>query len=355
MAPAFHQAASSAASFGTLGGRVGHLLQAVFLSPGSTFSLFSLGCALALSIGFLLLRRGRKSRGPLRAKAMMRALFPKWFWRSPSMRADVGFFVLNAFATGSLIGWGLFSGAVISRGVEAALNRAFGVMPPLAIAPLARDAIFTLALFVVYDFSYWVDHFLKHKIRLLWEFHRVHHTAEVLSPLTVFRMHPIDSLIFTNIVAVAVGTVYGIGTHVFGSAAHEAALSGTNIILVVFIFATVHLQHSHIDIRFRGWLGKIFFSPAHHHIHHSTLVEHYDSNLGSCLAVWDWMFGTLILPDAIGKKLTFGADTNDDRYHPHSMAGGLVWPFVRAVRVLIPGSRPATAAHDLSANEQAVA
>jgi sterol desaturase/sphingolipid hydroxylase (fatty acid hydroxylase superfamily) len=176
---------------------------------------------------------------------------------------------------------------------------------------------------------------------MLWEFHRVHHTAEVLSPLTNFRMHPVDSLIFANIISVALGVAHGVGLHVLGGAARETLLSGSNIIFVVFVFATVHLQHSHVPIRFGGWLGKVLLSPAHHHIHHSTDRAHFDRNLGSCLAVWDWMFGTLILPDAVRGKLTFGADVEGDRYTPHSIAGSLVWPFVRAARRLMPrAARP---------------
>ena len=57
--------------------------------------------------------------------------------------------------------------------------------------------------------------------------------------------------------------------------------------------AYVHLQHSHMWIAFRGMLGRIFVSPAHHQVHHSDNPKHFDKNFGSCLALWDWMFGTL--------------------------------------------------------------
>ncbi|MEI9963589.1 MAG: sterol desaturase family protein [Caulobacteraceae bacterium] len=237
---------------------------------------------------------------------LIRALFPRWLLLSPSMRADLGFFLLNSFVTGSLIGWGLFSYAAITHGATDAMVRVFGAGPHPAMPPPVGAGLMTVALFLAYDFSYWVDHALKHKVPALWEFHRVHHTAEVLSPLTAFRMHPVDSLVFANITAAAMGAVNGVGLYLLGGTAKPATLSGTNVILVVFVFAVIHLQHSHIPIRIGGWLGRVVFSPAHHHIHHSTRVEHYGCNLGSCLAVWDWMFGTLILPDEVKGRLTFG-------------------------------------------------
>jgi sterol desaturase/sphingolipid hydroxylase (fatty acid hydroxylase superfamily) len=320
----------------------GESLAAVFLSPGSTFSLASLLFALAVSVTFLLLRR-RKSRRRERCglALLARALFPRRIWASASTRADVGFFVLNTLATGSLMGWALLSYAAVSHGGEALLARAFGPSHPLALPPLASDTLLTLALFLAYDFSYWVDHWLKHQVPLLWEFHRVHHTAEFLTPLTAFRVHPIDSLVFTNITVLAMGAVNGAGLYALGGA-HEALWSGTNILLVLFVFAIVHLQHSHIDIRFGGWLGRLVFSPAHHHIHHSMDRAHFDSNLGSCLAVWDWMFGTLILPDQRKGKLVFGVEADGDRYTPHSITGGLLLPFWRAFAVVHPIKRVAT-------------
>ena len=85
----------------------------------------------------------------------------------------------------------------------------------------------------------------------------------------------------------------GVAAYLFGDTAYQYALAGNNIILVVFIHVYVHLQHTHLWISFRGLLGRVFISPAHHQVHHSTNPVHFNKNLGSCLAVWDWLFGTL--------------------------------------------------------------
>jgi sterol desaturase/sphingolipid hydroxylase (fatty acid hydroxylase superfamily) len=73
-------------------------------------------------------------------------------------------------------------------------------------------------------------------------------------------------------------------------------------------------------------------SPAHHQIHHSRNPAHFNKNLGSCLAVWDWMFGTLYIPAAENERLEFGVEP--DREHAHTIRGELIAPFIRAAQML---------------------
>lgn len=311
---------------------VGGVLARVFLAAGSTYSLMSLMSALVISIAFLGLRRRR--RHALSLKALTRALFPGSIWVHRSTRADIGMFLLNTFVTATLIGWGLISAGSINHLVGSLLRDTFGAVP--AILPdWAGMVILTVATFLAYDFGYWFDHWLKHRTAWLWPFHRVHHTAEVLTPLTAARMHPVDSLIFANILALTIGTVQGVGQYMLGNA-HVAQVSGTNIILVAFMYTIVHLQHSHIRIAFTGTLGKWFLSPGHHHLHHSDDPAHYDCNLGSCLAVWDRIFGTLRLPVA-KQRLRFGSPGEED---VHSATGSLLHPFALAWHAITRGYTP---------------
>ena len=328
----FPASAQSCQPLACVAERIGHMLGKTFLSAGSTFSLVSLAAALLIAAAYLAWRRPGRRRS---VRVLVRALFPRWLAGSASSRADLGFMLLNLFVTSTLIGWALFSYAAIAHGTAGVLASAFGSAPRIGASPALQGAFVTLALFLAYDFAYWADHWLKHKIPFLWEFHRVHHTAEVLSPVTVFRTHPVDTLVFSNISAVVIGAAQGACLYAFGGG-REAAVSGTNLIFVGFVFAVVHLQHSHVPIRTKGWLGKLLLSPAHHQIHHSTLEVHYGSNLGSCLAVWDWIFGTLVLPEQVEGRLRFGAETKADPYGPHTITGGLVLPFIRAARALTP-------------------
>ncbi len=310
--------------------RVGAILSHVFLDPGSTFSLASLACAFAVAAAITASRRRRRT--PLRMKALLRALLPAKFFRHASSRADAWFFVLNIFGTGVLVGAALLSASSIAEGVRTLLAGTFGAAPHVRLPGWAGVTIVTVIGFIAYDFAYWLDHWIKHRFETLWAFHGVHHTAEVLTPLTAYRMHPIDSLVFFNISAIVIGLAQGVGLYVFGGKVHAATVSGVNLILVVFVFTTIHLQHSHIRLGWSGWLGRLLLSPMHHQIHHSRSPAHYGKNLGSCFAVWDWMFGTLHAPSP-DDRLVFGADVGTDA--PHSLRGALLHPFAMAGRSLI--------------------
>ena len=110
----------------------------------------------------------------------------------------------------------------------------------------------------------------------------------------------------------------------------------------MFIHLYIHLQHTHVWIAFRGVLGRIFLSPAHHQIHHSTNPAHFNTNLGSCLALWDWLFGTLHIPAKTREKLTFGIEPT--QADAHTISAQFVAPFGRAFAVMFGWlrRRPAT-------------
>jgi len=192
----------------------------------------------------------------------------------------------------------------------------------------------TFLLFITYEFAYYVDHYLNHKIPFLWEFHKVHHTAEVLTPLTVFRVHPVDTLIFANIAAIIVGFTNGAFAYSIGKSVGMFQVDGSNIITVVSLFLLSQLQHSQFWIPITGLGGRIVLSPAHHQIHHSTDPAHYDTNLGSSLAIWDWMFGTLFIPAKESPRLRFGVVGGGS--DPHRISGLMIDPTINAFRALRP-------------------
>ena len=156
-----------------------------------------------------------------------------------------------------------------------------------------------------------------------------------------FRVHPVYMCIFLNVLAIFTGLASGVGEYLLGGTTHQYGLSENNIILVFFIYVYVHLQHSQVWIAFTGWLGRLFMSPAHHQIHHSSNPAHFNKNLGSCLALWDWMFGTLHVPSAEREVAAFGVEA--DRPDAHTLWGELIAPFGKAalrVRELLGGRAP---------------
>jgi sterol desaturase/sphingolipid hydroxylase (fatty acid hydroxylase superfamily) len=154
--------------------------------------------------------------------------------------------------------------------------------------------------------------------------HKTHHTAEVLTPLTLFRVHPLDTLIFSNIVALCVGIAMGVINHVAGGRVAAFEIDGANVILFVLIYALVQLQHSQFWLAFPAKLGFLLLSPAHHQIHHSIDPAHYNANFGGTLAIFDWAFGTLLLPPRENPHLRFGVV--DGAANPHGLTTLLLAP-----------------------------
>lgn len=311
--------------------RIVHHAYDILFSAGSSFSLTSLACAFVIGAGFLAIRHWKR-RGRFNVRLIAHALFPRRIVRHSSTTADFGYMLFNCFVYGGIFGMAGLSYQFLTNGLLQGLVHVFGPAAPSTLPVMAQRAGVTVVLFLAYELGYWIDHYLKHRVPVLWELHKVHHTAEALTPLTTFRMHPLDTFIFGHILAVTAAVGNGFAAYAFGDTTYQYALSGTNIILVVFIHVYVHLQHTEIWIAFRGALGRIFLSPAHHQIHHSTNPVHFNKNLGSCLAVWDWLFGTLHIPEKNREKLVFGiAPMQADA---HTITGEFIKPFGRAFAVL---------------------
>jgi len=301
---------------------------APFVSPGVFFSLPQLAVAALVAGLYLIFRRKRRGGIARRAAVVLRAVRGRHLVFNRSTYADLFYLFLNTFATATLIGWGIFSGLAVSAWTVRGLHAVLGDVAPSAAPDWALRLGVTVIAFLGYEIGYYIDHYLKHKIPVLWAFHKTHHTAEVLTPFTVFRVHPVDSLIYTDIVAICVGLLHGLFTYWSGKTTAGYVIDNVNVILVVFYFSLAHLQHSQFWIPFTGPLGRILLSPAHHQIHHSADPVHYNRNLGSCLAIWDWLFGTLAVPQSRSPSLTFGApQSGEDR---HAVTVLLITPFSEA-------------------------
>ncbi|HJZ42315.1 MAG TPA: sterol desaturase family protein [Hyphomicrobiaceae bacterium] len=293
------------------------------------FSLASLSAALCIVLLFLGFRRSRR-RKPLRVRVLVRALFPRRMLRSASSRADVGFFLFNVFLASLLFGWAILSYHFVSTTVTSRLADAFGAMTPTSLSKVSAVAILTVALFVAYELAYFVDHYLSHNIPFLWEFHKVHHEAEVLSPLTDFRVHPVDTLVFYNILALFTGITGGALNYLLGAPIEEFTVANTNAIVLLFAFLIGTLQHSQFWIAFTGPWGRLFLSPAHHQIHHSTDPAHFNKNLGNFLGLCDWLAGTLHVPGKKREKLIFGVEPR--ARDAHSFQGAIIAPVRQGLR-----------------------
>ncbi len=234
----------------------------------------------------------------------------------------------------------MLTGFTVARFVSEALARVFGALDAPAELPLYAKVPMILGLYLAFEFAYWLDHFLSHKIPFLWEFHKVHHSATVLTPFANWRVHPVDTIIYMNILSAVVGSATGLIQYVAGEPFALTATAGSGILYGAYMALWGHLQHSQFWLSCTGLAGRLVLSPAHHQIHHSNDPVHFDKNFGASLALWDWLFGTLHVPPREKEQLRFGTegDAHLKRFIP-----SVLYPFRYAVRRLFP-ARPRAAA-----------
>ena len=159
--------------------------------------------------------------------------------------------------------------------------------------PIIVVICFTTFQFTIDDFSKYIIHRFMHRWPILWSLHKVHHSATVLTPMTVFRTHPLEGIIFSLRSSLTQAVSISSFIFLFGNSVSLFTVLGVNIFVFLFNILGSNLRHSHIGIRYWRWLEYIFISPAQHQLHHSVAREHHDKNFGAALAIWDWVFGSL--------------------------------------------------------------
>jgi sterol desaturase/sphingolipid hydroxylase (fatty acid hydroxylase superfamily) len=316
-------------------------VRATFSAGGPYGAPAWLGALLFAGLYYVGRRRARGRSTSM--KAFVRTIFTKRILLHPSSLVDLRLWTINVIVLAVAYGW-LAVGNLACRGlVLAGLTRAFGAHAPLAWPIWLVMGIATLFELLAYEFGYWGAHYVFHRVPALWEFHKVHHSAEVLTTLTEMRQHPVEIIAFVNVIAVTTGSVFGAMTYLFGPGVGHFTLFNGNIALVLFLLTWGHLRHSSIWIAFTGFAGRLFQSPAHHQIHHSIDPRHFDKNLGFALAIWDWAFGTLYIPSKQREVTRYGVgDAHGDFA---SATRSLIRPFIRSGEHLAP-AKPEVAAVD---------
>ena len=222
-------------------------------------------------------------------------------------------------------------------GTVAALTQVFGVSSHVVAAPSWPVTVACMFLvFLAVEFGYWISHLLMHKIPFLWEFHKVHHSAEVLTPLTEWRQHPVELNIFPILMGAASCLVQGPFVWWFGENAFVLDPLRANLLSMAFWYTILHLRHTELPFYATGLLGKIIQAPAHHQVHHSTNPKHFDMNMGYCLSIFDWAFGTLYVPKK-GEKFKYGLGHQDDALE--TAVGSILAPIGRVMMMAVNAAR----------------
>ncbi len=226
------------------------------------------------------------------------------YWFHKSSIVDLSFLLGNSifrvFALVPLFGSKLLLVIMVSRWYMAHFD-----LPPTILLPdIVLVGLYTLTFFIVEDLSRFLLHVCLHKIPFLWRLHKVHHSAKILTPLTLHRIHPAEMLLYYARSFLVVGLVTGTFVYLFGARVSAYDILGVHALGFLFNAMGANLRHSHIWLSF-GLFERLFISPAQHQIHHSRAAEHRDVNFGTCLTVWDQILRSVIYSGK-RKKLQFG-------------------------------------------------
>jgi sterol desaturase/sphingolipid hydroxylase (fatty acid hydroxylase superfamily) len=185
---------------------------------------------------------------------------------------------------------------------------------PVTPAGPAMLVAFTVTMLIAYDLSYYLYHRMQHRIPILWELHKVHHSAQVMIGVTKDRVHPIDEIMNRWWDGLIPGLCYGIWLF-FALDPVELTVFGLNVYALRNIILMMDfVRHTHLKLSYGRHIGAVLLSPHYHQLHHSIAEKHWDKNFGLALSVWDRLFGTLVVPEP-GEDFVFGLPANEhDQY-----------------------------------------
>jgi len=170
---------------------------------------------------------------------------------------------------------------------------------------------------IVLDFAIWLQHWLSHRIPLLWRLHRVHHADVDFDVTTALRFHPFEiglSMLYKIVWVLALGP-------------------SVPAVLVFEVMLNVCAVFNHANARLPVALDRalrlVLVTPDMHRVHHSVERGEHNTNFGFNLAFWDRLFGTYTAEPAAGHEgMTIGlAPYQSDR--PSELGWSLALPMRR--------------------------
>ncbi|MBO9403154.1 sterol desaturase family protein [Shimia sp. R9_3] len=255
--------------------------------------------------------------------------FKKEVWGSRSAFIDYIILIANPIIMVLAFDWLLKKlwslSAIVASGVKS-----FGADLQSESGSIWVAVALTVSLYVVNDFMRWWLHYLQHKIPVLWEFHKIHHSAEHLNFATAERHHPLDAVFFLTGTISAAALVNGVFVGLFGDQLTVYQLGGANVIFFGSNLIGGVLRHSPAWVSYGPRIEKWLISPAMHQIHHSSDPKHWDKNMGGGLAIWDRMGGTLYVPKG-REELDFGIGEETQDYR--TVYGIYIEPLIKAKRI----------------------
>lgn len=283
-------------------------IRIIFLPSVKIYWLYILSSIMITLL--LIIWRSRKEKG-FRSKDYLSENLSKKIWLHKSALLDYKYYLINTFLFALIFSYFVISGAGASAFISGFLFKIFGESNHLSYSGTFFILLYSVLFWLANDFGRFFAHWLLHKT-FLWEFHKLHHSAKVLNPLTVYRVHPVEAILVNSLGALCSGIVTGLAIFLFPNGINMLSFLGVNAGIFVFnLYA--NLRHSHIGLRFPKWLSRIFLSPAQHQIHHSTDINLQNKNIGVSFAFWDILFGSLYIPqEGEAERTIFGLKEEED-------------------------------------------
>lgn len=148
-----------------------------------------------------------------------------------------------------------------------------------------------IALLLMGHVTFYGAHYLSHKLPMLWQFHRVHHSSYTLDSLSTTRFHIFDKTLFALPYLLLV-TYFQ---------------PDPGLTFLYISFRDFWGRYGHGNIRDPHWLGYFMSNPKFHRWHHSNHPEAIDKNFSAEFNFLDYLFGTAYypkdrLPDNFGEE-----------------------------------------------------
>lgn len=311
------------------------LVVGVWNRLGSTqIGLLVLGCTMTIIGAACTFLAQPYHQEPRTLRGFLRFCLPPHVVAGQQARLDLIYATIKK-AVRILWRWAFVSDITFAYLFYNALSRLGGGDPKaeaLRHAPTGWErVVFIVVGIVILDFYTFFAHYLLHKIPLMWPFHKVHHSALTLIPVTNLRFHPVQEVWDALWNSAGVGVWIAAFAYVTASRLADVTILGINAVILISCFSFHHLRHSHIYMRYPRWLERFIMSPAQHQIHHSREARHFDRNFGLLLSCWDRMLGTIVYSET-APVTALGLATGQQDYM--SVRGLFTAPFVDIARMV---------------------
>jgi len=282
---------------------------------GSQFDYREAGLSLLLTIICLLVVYLLFLPQRITLRSFWQTTLPARVYLHPSSRIDyVCLFIYPALLTLlSYAGIELVSEWQVSSQIAQSLHD-YGTPGIVIPEHVVLTGIVFLLGAIIGDFSQFAVHVLYHKVPALWEFHKAHHSAKVLTPFTGLRDHPIIFVIDTFAYVGLVGLYVGVLQWIDPTIMDRVYLWQASAIVFQLYFLGFLTSHYHLPVSF-GIFDRVLVSPAYHMVHHVNHPDFYDKNFAHIFSFWDRLFGTDAPSITDTNGLVFGISPDEQRLY----------------------------------------